>query len=109
MIVSATRIRIRGLAGWFRFFRIIGRIRRQLDAAEGLRFAKFRGLTTLTGWDSRAAMQAFRNQGAHLEAMRNTRTIGIATVVTWECTHEPDWAEAEEQLRQREVARESQS
>lgn len=103
MIVSATRIRIKGLAGWFRFFRIIGKIRSQLDAAEGLRFAKFRGLMTLTGWENRAAMQAFRNQGAHLEAMRNTRNIGIATVVSWESAHEPTWQEAEAKLRQQDA------
>jgi len=65
-----------------------------------LHFMKFRGLRTLTGWESRQAMQAFRNSGAHLEAMKHIKTIGKAKSITWETRTEPVWDEARKILQQ---------
>ncbi len=98
MIVTATQIQIKGIAGFLRFFQHVLRIRMQLGKAEGLVFIKFNGLRTLTGWHSFEAMKAFRNSGHHLDAMRNVRKIGNAKSVTWEAQSEPDWHEAREKL-----------
>lgn len=100
MIVSATHLRIRGIAGWFRFFTRIGSIQRQVAKADGVIFIKIRGLRTLTGWESRGAMLAFRNSGAHLDAMKSLAGIGQAKSVTWETDQPPTWADAIQRLNQ---------
>ena len=98
MIVTATRIRIQGITGLIRFFRLVIKVRQQVDQAEGLVFVKTRGFTTLTGWESLQAMQAFRDTGAHLVAMQNVSRIGSARVVTWESELVPSWDEARSRL-----------
>jgi len=45
-------------------------------------------------------MQAFRNSGAHLEAMKHIKTIGKAKSITWETRTEPVWDEARKILQQ---------
>ena len=99
MIVTATQIQLKGLVGFLRFFIHVRKVRAQLDQADGLRFVRTRGLRTLTGWESRDAMKAFRNSGHHLDAMRNIRRVGRARSITWETETEPDWNEALEKLR----------
>lgn len=60
---------------------------------------KFNGLRTLSGWESREAMEAFRNSGHHLDAMKNTRKMGVVKSVAWEVESEPGWDEAKERLQ----------
>ena len=98
MVVTATQIKIKSIAGFFRFFPKLRDIRKQLDDAEGIIFVKFQGSRTLTGWESAEDMKAFRNSGAHLEAMKNIRRIGKAKSVTWETQKEPDWGDAIKKL-----------
>lgn len=98
MIVTATQIEIKSIAGFLRFFPHVVKIRKQLGKCEGLVFIKFNGLRTLTGWQSPEAMKAFRNSGHHLDAMKNVRRIGKAKSITWEAQSEPDWHAAREKL-----------
>ena len=98
MIVTATQIKLNGLFSFFRFIPRVGKIKRQLENIEGLIFIKFSGFSTLSGWESREAMQAFRNSGEHLDAMKNIRRMGKAKSVTWETESEPDWTEAMRKL-----------
>jgi hypothetical protein len=99
MVVSATQIRVRSVVGLVRFMISSRGVLRQLNGAPGLLFAEARGFRTLTGWENRAAMVAFRNNGAHLAAMKLSGRIGRVKSVTWESGTAPSWAEARERLR----------
>lgn len=98
MIVSATQIKLNGIVGFFRFVFSLRRIQKQLNQTGGVIFVKFKGPRTLTGWDSREAMQGFRNSGQHLEAMRDMAKMGQTKSVSWETDVEPEWSEAIERL-----------
>ena len=94
MIATFTRLRIRSLAGLVRMIRLMGPIRKQLSGAEGLLHSEVKDFSTFTLWRDREAMQSFRNEGGHLEAMKRTRHIGTAESHTWECESPPTWREA---------------
>ena len=99
MVITATQIKIKSVVGLFRFIPRVRNIRGQLSNVDGLVFVKISGLRTLTGWESREAMKAFRNKNHHLAAMKNIKFIGKAKSITWEAQTEPDWSEAKEKLR----------
>lgn len=94
MIVSATEINIRGIQGYIRFFLSVRKITNQLKQADGLIFVKTKGLKTLSGWADYDSMKHFRNNGAHLDTMKNIKKIGEGKSVTWEAESEPDWQDA---------------
>lgn len=98
MYITATQIKIKSITAYFRFFLRVAEIRKQLASAEGVIFVKFSGLHTLTGWQNEAYMKAFRNSGAHLEAMKNIKNIGNAKSVSWQADAEPEWHEAKTKL-----------
>jgi len=99
MIVTATELKVKSIAGFFRMFPRVRDIKKQLNAAEGIIFVKYQGFCTLTGWESKEDMRAFRNSGPHLEAIKNIRSIGGAKSITWETQKEPDWGEANQKLK----------
>ena len=94
MVVSATEIKLKGIQGYIRFFLNVRKIVKQLRQADGLIFVKTKGLRTLTGWSDYDSMKKFRNNGPHLDAMRNIKRIGVGGSVTWESETEPNWQEA---------------
>lgn len=98
MIVSATQLRVKGVLGLLRFIPVAKNTRLQLSQVDGLVFARVKGFYTLTGWESREAMIAFRNSGPHLQAMKSLKRIGRARSITWETDVEPDWKEAKARL-----------
>ena len=94
MIASATQIHVDQPFGTIRLLVYIFRVRRQLARTPGLVKYDFHPpWRTLTIWESTDALKAFRNSGAHREAMQNTARIGRAKVVTWEVTQVPTWPE----------------
>jgi len=99
MIVTATQMKIKSIFGLFRFIHHVMNIKSQMANAEGLVFQELKGFSTLTGWENNEAMKAFRNNGHHLDAMKNIKNIGNAKSVTWEACSKPDWHEAKEKLR----------
>lgn len=99
MIVTATQIKIKNIISFFSFILKVKNIQADLTKVDGLVFKKFKGLRTLTGWENKEAMKAFRNNGEHLNAMKNIKDIGKTKSVTWEAQSEPDWHEAIEKLR----------
>jgi hypothetical protein len=99
MIISATQIKITSIIGYLRFFPLVSRTKKQLARLDGLIFIKTKGLRTLSGWQSREAMTAFRNNGPHLEAMKKINKIGLTKSITWEADSEPGWDEVEERLQ----------
>ena len=99
MIITATQIKIKSIIGFFHFILNVKNIKTQLTKADGLVFHKFKGFRTLTGWENKEAMKAFRNNGHHLDAMKNIKNIGTAKSITWKAHSEPDWQEAIVKLR----------
>ncbi len=94
MIASTTQIFVDRPLGTIRLLVYIIRVRKQLARCPGLVKYDFHpGWRTLTIWESTEALKAFRNSGAHLDAMRNTARIGRARTVTWEVTQIPTWPE----------------
>ncbi|MBL1262019.1 MAG: hypothetical protein COB33_016035 [Thiotrichaceae bacterium] len=98
MLITATQIKITSILGYLRFFPVAGRTKKQLAEVDGLLFFRLKGLRTLSGWESREAMIAFRNNGHHLEAMKKTKQMGFVKSITWEAEIEPSWAEAKKRL-----------
>ncbi|MDI1362270.1 hypothetical protein [Methylotenera sp.] len=98
MIVTATQIKFNSILSLFYFLPMVKKLIKQLNEADGLIFYKLRGVYTLTGWKDHEAMRQFRNNGAHLDAMKNIKKIGLAKSVTWETKEEPSWDEAKKRL-----------
>jgi heme-degrading monooxygenase HmoA len=99
MLATATQMKIEGVKGLFLFFVHLYRVKKQLDGCPGLvSLALNPRFQTLSVWESEAAMKAFRNSGAHLAAMKATRKMGRAKVVTWETAEVPSWREARQRL-----------
>ena len=92
MIITVTEIKIKGVFGFLGFIINLGRIKVQLRNTDGLVFQKYKGLRTLAGWESEEAMKVFRNNGQHLNAMKNIKSIG------WEGQLEPSWSDAMKKL-----------
>ncbi len=99
MYITATQIKIKSVGAFFHFIRAVANIRKQLASANGVIFVKFSGLRTLSGWQSHEDMQAFRNSGPHLQAMKNMKNIGKAKSISWQADREPDWNEAKAKLK----------
>jgi len=98
MIITATQIKIKSILGFIRFVPRIRNIKSQLSKVDGLIFIEFNGFRTLTGWESYEAMIAFRNNGQHLNAMKNVKHIGKSKSITWEAQSKPDWNRVKEKL-----------
>ena len=100
MIVTATQIKITSVMGLIRFIPTVSRVTKQLNDAEGIVFIQLKGFTTITGWQTKEHMKAFSQSGAHLEAMKNTKKIGLAKSITWETDIRPSLKEAKQRLKQ---------
>jgi len=87
MHVSVTELRLKNVFRFFAFSRYVRAIRAQLKTAKGLvryRLAAKSPLVfhTVTAWESEQAMYEFMRSGAHLEAMKNVRSIASHTRYT---------------------------
>jgi len=100
MIITATQIKIKSILGFIRFIPRIRNINSQLSNVNGLLFIEFNGTRTLTGWESYEAMKAFRNNGHHLDAMKNLKHIGKSKSITWEAESKPNWNLVKEKLNE---------
>lgn len=49
---------------------------------------------TLTVWADESAMRAFLVEGAHLVAMKASRSMGVGRTLSFYAHHEPDWISA---------------
>ncbi|WP_262047779.1 hypothetical protein [Bradyrhizobium sp. Bra78] len=60
---------------------------------------------TLTAWADPASMRRFVSNGAHLQAMKNSRKLGTGRVFGYACDEIPDWESVYElwKLHGREV------
>ena len=91
MIASATQVKVKGVRGYINLFLFVRRIRGQTRETPGLISSHYKGLRTLTLWENMESMQNFRNSGSHLDAMKNSNTIGKTKSLSWEVTELPQW------------------
>ena len=96
--VSVTGLRTTGFVSFMRFWRHAIPSKMQADQAKGLVLIELRQVNevhhTLTVWESKEAMLAYRNRGAHLAAMKVFRKIAKGGVYGYEATSVPTFDEA---------------
>jgi heme-degrading monooxygenase HmoA len=106
MLLVATELHVRNFWRFFSFIRHASRSARQARLAEGCLHvwvgnAGWRIGYTLTAWENETAMQQYRNQGAHKEAMKKMRQLSIRyRTLVWEADTVPGWEEAKDRLEQ---------
>ena len=104
--ISVTRLRIRSVFYLPQFIWHAFRSQRQAERSRGflagrLMREKGNAFWTLTAWDDRAAMSAYRGTGAHMKAMpKLLNWCDEASVGNWEQPGAdlPSWAEAHRRM-----------
>lgn len=95
MYVSVTGLQTKGIVSWIRFWALAIPAFRAAQTAKGVRFTgtKIRhGVHhTLTVWDSKSDMMAYRKSPAHLKSMRVFAQIATGKVHGYETDHIPTW------------------
>ena len=91
---SVTNFQIKPWWMWFAFQMHGMMVTFQLKKTPGLIHHKVwtKGLTnyyTLSCWESKEVMTNFRNGGAHLNAMKSHRKLGVSNSVGWYSSFEP--------------------
>lgn len=90
VVVSATRLRVRGIRFLPAFFLASNRAGKQAAASPGFRKGQLvidhgRTFWTVTMWDDLASMKAYRNSGAHGGMMpKIAQWCDEASTATWE-------------------------
>ena len=104
MLIVATELHVKNFWRFFPFIRLAIRSNKQARQAPGCLHVwvgngGWRVGYTLTAWQDREVMLAYRNSGAHKEAMKKTKSVAsrIKTLV-WEADAVPDWKEAKVKL-----------
>ena len=106
MIISTTELRVKDLLQLPLFFRLSIASVEQARRAPGNLQVSVRGTLlsgmTLTDWKDEASMMAYRNRGAHAEAMRNLKKVTRRYRTIWyEADGIPNWKEARQKLLQK--------
>lgn len=109
MIVSTTKFRLKSLSLYIQFFVDTYRVVKQVKCAGGIVHMRMNpvSLRTITVWQTSEDLLAFRNSGAHLHAMKKSRSFGEISSVTWESEVVPSWSEAKERLQSVNVVKRS--
>ncbi|QDH21221.1 DUF3291 domain-containing protein [Saccharibacillus brassicae] len=107
MLISVTRVRLKGMWALPFFMYHIVRSTKQLNSTAGLLHSD---LTrdgwiigwTISVWENKDRMLEYRNHGNHAKAMRIARRIGDEfEAVHWEADTIPSWKEAKIRLHQK--------
>lgn len=105
MFISITRLRIRSWRFMPAFYLWTMRSMKQARVTNGFRGGftlvdRRRTFWTLTGWESEAAMKAYRGSGAHREAMSKLPNwCDEASVAHWNADTLPSWVEGWERMQ----------
>jgi len=93
MIITATRFHLNSWFSYLKFLVVTYRVVLQARESTGQIYMKVHPirLRGLTAWKSRENMVAFRNNGAHLEAMKQSAQFGNIFSYTWEADALPSW------------------
>lgn len=103
MIITVTSIRLRSVWGYFRLSLFGLKIMKQLKTQSGFLQLRNSGFGywhyTLTAWESMEAMKDFFRSGAHLTAMKSSRTLSTEIrTYTFTADSMPSWKEAKRLL-----------
>ncbi len=108
MIVSITRLHLRSVRSLPAFTRLTLQAHRQIHKTPGLLRTSYRkeGLLTywtLSIWESEEQLRTFRNNGAHLEAMKRSRQLAdeLQYIRFSTETVKLDWGMCKEKLHQK--------
>ena len=96
MIASTTKYTLKEIPAFFMFSILSLRSIYQAKNSDGLIIIKIRlrDLRTLTVWQDRNSMTAFRNSGVHLKAMQDSDKLGFNQSHTWYTDRIPNWQKA---------------
>jgi len=98
MYVSVTGLKPKGLLGWLRFFIMTAPASRKARKADGVLLCDFGSRdgyqNTLTVWESKKHMMAYRASPSHLRAMKRISQIGAGKVHGYEADFIPSWEDA---------------
>lgn len=100
MIVSTTKFTLKSWRLYIPFFVDTYNVVKQVRRAGGIVHMKIGpiSLRTITVWKREEDMRAFRNSGAHLHAMKKSRSYGAIVSTVWESDSIPTWREAIQKL-----------
>jgi hypothetical protein len=105
MYASVTQLELKSISKIFKFMKYTFRIAKQMKTAKGLvkQQTKAKNLYvyfTLTVWDNKEDMFRFRNGGAHLEAMKDIKSMAKkAKSASWETDEMPGWKQADKIIK----------
>jgi hypothetical protein len=96
--VSITGLKVKSFFTSFIFWRHAIPSKVQAEKSTGLVFLDVKRVGsyhfTLSAWENREAMIAYRNSGAHLAAMNAFRNIATGRIYGYEASSIPTWDEA---------------
>ncbi len=100
MIISTTLFKLKKLSLYGQFFVDTYRVVKQVKQSGGVIHMKIKpfSLRTVTVWKTHEDLLRFRNNGAHLTAMKKSKSFGEISSFTWESETIPSWKEAIEKL-----------
>jgi hypothetical protein len=104
MFISVTRLHLKGKRMLPKFFLYTMKSIRQVKKANGLMHSSVNNegwstFWTLTVWENKECMKAYRDNGNHLQAMRISRKIAQELEkINWESDRIPRWSECKERL-----------
>ncbi|WP_208619441.1 U32 family peptidase [Paenibacillus helianthi] len=107
LLISVTRVRVKGMWVLPFFIYHIVRSTKQLNRAAGLLHSdltrdSWRVGWTMSVWENKDRMLEYRNHGNHAKAMRIARRIGDEVeAVHWDADTIPSWEEAKIRLHQK--------
>ena len=96
MIASTTKYTLNSIPAFLMFSLLSLKSIAQANTSSGLVTIKIRirDFRTLTVWQSREHMTAFRNSGFHQQAMITSARLGSNQSYSWETERIPTWSEA---------------
>ncbi|HAG73379.1 MAG TPA: hypothetical protein DCL66_14370 [Gammaproteobacteria bacterium] len=98
MFVSITGLKPKGFIGRVRFWLLTIPASSAAQKAEGVLFCEFKTRNgyqqTLTVWETKKHMMAYRASPAHVRAMKATSQIGSGKVFGYETDSIPSWNDA---------------
>ena len=96
MIASTTKYTLKSIPAFLMFALLSFGSIFQAKKSRGLIAIKIRvrDFRTLTVWNSKKDMKAFRNSGIHQKAMTDSSQLGSNQSYTWETDTIPTWKEA---------------
>ena len=96
MFASTTKYTLKSIPAFSLFAILSLKSIAQANSSNGLIKIKIRirDLRTLTVWQSKENMMAFRNSGFHQQAMIASTKLGSNQSYSWHTDHVPNWQEA---------------